>query len=185
MGKKKDNKKEQKKKDNKKKLKNIDKYVPEEGNEVQRLIKIGGGVLAVLIVFYIGFAIYHGDLFKKVEKEKEAIQDVEIMAGTSLTMEESDYYVLYYDFNGDNKSYAEAFYNVYDNKQEKSKMYKVNLGSGLNKAYVAANANEVNTSSSTSLKVIDVTLIRVQNGKPTEVYAGLEKVKSIEEKILK
>ena len=120
MGKKKDNKKEQKKKDNKKKLKNIDKYVPEEGNEVQRLIKIGGGVLAVLIVFYIGFAIYHGDLFKKVEKEKEAIQDVEIMAGTSLTMEEADYYVLYYDFNGDNKSYADAFYNVYDNKQEKS-----------------------------------------------------------------
>ena len=64
-------------------------------------------------------------------------------------------------------------------------MYKVNLGSGLNKAYVAANASEVNTSNSTSLKVMDVTLIRVQNGKTIEVYSGLEKVKSIEEKILK
>jgi len=40
----KDKKLEQKKKINKKKLKNIDKYVPEEGNQMERLIKITVGV---------------------------------------------------------------------------------------------------------------------------------------------
>ena len=64
-------------------------------------------------------------------------------------------------------------------------MYKVNLGSGLNKSYVAANASEVNTSNNASLKVLDLTLIKVKDGKATEVYSGIDKVKSVEEKLLK
>jgi len=184
MGKK-DNKKEQKKKDNKKKLKNIDKYVPEEGNEVQRLIKISVGVIAVLVIFYIGFAVYHGELFKKHEKEAETIQDIEIMAGNIFNRTESEYYVLLYDFKGDNKSYGDTFYSVYDNKTDKIKMYKVNLGSGLNKSYVAEKASDVNTSSGTALKVVDLTLIKVKGGKAVEVYSGKDKVKSVEEKLLK
>ena len=184
MGKK-DNKKEQKKKDNKKKLKNIDKYVPEEGNQVERLIKITVGVLVVLVVFYIGFAIYHGEFFKKKVKEEETIQDIIIPAGMAYG-KSGEYYVLFYDFDGNNKYYGDNVYSIYaNNKPSSIKMYKVNLGSGLNKSYVAANASEVNTSNNASLKVLDLTLIKVKDGKATEVYSGIDKVKSVEEKILK
>jgi len=184
MGKK-DNKKEQKKKENKKKLKNIDKYVPEEGNQIERLIKISVGVILVLVIFYIGFAIYHGELFKKNVKEEETVQEAIIPAGRALDLE-GEYYVLFYDFGGDNKVYGDVFYSIYNNNKGSGiEMHKVNLGSGLNTNHVAKAANEVNTSNASSLKVLDITLIKVKDKKAVEVYSGLDKVKSVENKVLK
>ena len=181
----KDKKLEQKKKINKKKLKNIDKYVPEEGNQMERLIKITVGVLAVLLVFYLVFAIYHGELFKNNPKEQESVQSIIITAGTAYSQEDSEYYVLFYDFNGDNKTYGDAFYGIFTNNNSSKKIYKVNLGSGLNSNHLAKEAKEVNTSNNSSLKVLDMTLIKVKNAKAVEVYSGLEKVKAAEAKLLK
>ena len=185
MSKKNDKKKDLKKKENKKKLKNIDKYVPEEGNDVERLIKITAGVVGVLLVFGLVFAIWHGEIFKNNLKEQESIQDVEIMAGNILNRVETEYYVLMYDFSGDNSEYCNTYYNLYKNKSGATKMYKVNLGSGLNKAYLAKDTSEINTSNMDSFKVVDATLIKVKDGKIAEGHSGKDKVVATQDAMLK
>jgi hypothetical protein len=185
MGREEKRKQERKRKENKSKIKNLEKELAEEDNDMKRLIKIFIGVIACLAVFYLIFAFFHGELFKKSEKEKETIQNVEIMAGNLLNRDESEYYVLLYKFDGDNEKLCSGIYNVYTSKESTTKMYKVNLSSGLNKDYMTDKEAEINTSSIEGLKVIDATLLKVKDGKVVETISGRDKLVAYEDTLLK
>ena len=64
-------------------------------------------------------------------------------------------------------------------------MYKVNLGSGLNKNYLAASPEEVNTSSNETLKVLDATLIKFSDDTAIEVVSGRDALVDYEDTLLK
>ncbi len=183
----KNNKKEKNKraKENKKKLKEIEKQYNEETYGFDRLIKILLGVVGALVIFYLIFAFFHGELFHKSEKEKETIQNIEILAGSAFTKQDGEYYVLFYDFNGDNNKLCDGIYNVYNNNGKELKMYKVNLGSGLNANYVATSEEMVNTESAETLKVLDATLIKITDGKASLVVSGKDKLVDYEDTLLK
>jgi len=181
------NKKEKNKrsKENKKKLKEIEKQYNEDSYGFDRLMKIFIGVVGALLIFYLIFAFFHGELFHKSNKEKETIQNIEILAGSTFTKQDGEYYVLFYDFNGDNSKLCDGIYNVYNNSGKELKMYKVNLGSGLNKNYIATSAEMVNTESAENLKVLDATLIKVTNGTASLVVSGKDKLVDYEDTLLK
>ena len=172
-------------KENRKKLKELEKQANEESYEMSRLIKIFLGVVGVLLLVYLVFAFFHGELFYKKDKTKEEIQNVEIMAGSAYTKQDGNYYVLFYDFDGDNNKLCDGIYNVYTNKTDVLKMYKVNLGSGLNKSYLAVSAEEVNTESNEKLKVLDATLIKFADGAAIEVISGRDALVDYEDTLLK
>lgn len=174
-------------KENKKKLKEMEKEAKlnEDNYDMKRLGKIFFGVVGTLLIFYLVFALFHGDLFHKSEKTPATIQNVEILAGNSFTKQDGEYYVLYYDFDGDNAAYCESIYKVFANNKSGEKMFIVNLGSGLNKNYVAASVDEVNTSSNETLKVVDATLIKINNGNVMEVISGKDKLLDYEDTLLK
>jgi hypothetical protein len=182
MGKKETNKRA---KENKKKLKEMEKQVNEESYEMERLIKIFFGVVGTLLLVYLIFAFFHGELFHKSEKTPATIQNEEILAGSAYTKQTGEYYVLFYDFDGDNNKYCDGIYNTYNNKSDKLKMYKVNLGSGLNKNYVANSLEEVNTDNNEGLKVVDATLIKFNEGKVEEVISGKDALVGYQDTLLK
>ena len=181
----KENRQLQRKKENRKKLKDLDKDIREEETDTSRLIKIFCGVVAVLVILYLVFAFFNGELFKKTDKTPEEIQTTIITAGTAFNKEESEYYVLLYDFNGDNEVYCSSIFDLYGVSGKAEKMYKVNLGSGLNKAYVTTDASAVNTSSPDKLKVVDATLIKVKDGKAVVTVSGKAKLVEYEKTLLK
>lgn len=173
------------KKENKKKLKEMERIANEESSDMSRLIKIFCGVVGALVVFGLVFAFFNGELFKKKEKEQETVQYAEIMAGNIFNRGEEEFYVLLYKYDGDNDKYFSGIYNTYEYKGKDIKMYKVNLSSGLNKAYLTEDAASVNVSDGTSLKVVDGTLLRVNNGKVVESYFGRDKVEPQLSELLK
>ena len=185
--KKKDNKPKLSAKENKKRLKEFEKQAKanESNYEMTRLFKILIGVIGVLAVFGFVFAIIHGDIFKSKKKEKEEIQNIEIMAGTSFTKQTGEYYVLFYDFDGANKDLMNTVYNAFNRYDRNMKFYKVNLGSILNKSYVANTIEEVNTSNNKDLKVLDPTLIKFANGAVVNVYSGKDAIVDFEEATIK
>ena len=173
-------------KENKKKLKEMEKQAKlnEDNYEMSRLIKIFCGVVGVLVLVYLIFAFFHGELFHKSNKTPATIQNVEILAGNSFTKQDGEYYVLFYDFDGDNAKLCDGIYNVFESKGT-GKMFKVNLGSGLNKNYVAASIEEVNTESNDKLKVVEPTLIKISKGKAVEVISGKDNLVDYEDTLLK
>ena len=181
----KENRQLERRKENRKKLKDLDKEIREEETDMSRLIKIFCGVIAVLVILYFVFAFFNGELFKKTEKTPEVIQDVVITAGTTFAKDQSEYYVLFYDFDGDNKVYCDSLKDLYGVSSHDEKMYTVNLGSGLNKSYVTTDVSQVNTSNPENLKVVDATLIKVKDGKAVETIAGKDKLVAYEKTLLK
>ena len=173
-------------KENKKKLKEMEKQAKlnEDNYDMKRLVKIFVGVVVTLLLVYLFYAFFNGELFHKSEKTPATIQNVEILAGNSFTKQDGDYYVLYYDFDGDNATLCDGIYNVFSNKGG-IKMFKVNLGSGLNKNYVATSSEEVNTESNEKLKVLDATLIRISDGQAAEVISGKDNLVDYEDTLLK
>ena len=174
-------------KENKKRLKELERQAKanESNYEMTRLFKILAGVIGALILFGLVFAYFHGDIFKKKTKTKEEIQNVEILAGTALTKQSGEYYVLFYDFDGDNKELMNKVYAAFDRYDRTMKVFKVNLGSVLNKSYKANSNEEINTSNNKDLKVVEPTLLKINEGNVVNVYSGKDAIVSFEEELIK
>ena len=170
------------KKDN---LRKIARQSTGENEEVIRMIKVLVGVVLALAAFYFLFAIYSGEISfgKKEEKEPVEIQNVEILAGTVFNRIESEYYVMFYDFDGSYSYSCSAIYNLYS--QKSGKMYLVDLGNNLNKDYIADSKDAVNTDNISSLRVMDPTIIKIKDGKAIEVVSGIDDVNSYGKDLIK
>lgn len=176
------------KKDKRKKISKLESRSTTDSDEIIRMLKVIGVVVLALALFYLAFAIYNGEISfggKDEEETETEIQDIEIIAGSSFNRVEDEYLVLYYDFDGDNSVRAVSFYNLYTAKDEHLKVYVVNLANAFNSKYVVTNRNEVNTTSAQNLKVMDLTIVRVKDGKTVATYAGLDEFNSYQDTLLK
>lgn len=162
----------------KKREKQIKSY-SSDSEEMYRMLKVLGIVVLALGAFYFIFAIANGEIsFGKKETKKEVeIQNIEILAGSSLNRPESEYYVMFYDFDAnDSISYANL-YTIYSNSSSTNKLYLVDLSKKFNSDYIVSDKTQIKTTSISDLKVINGTLIKVNGGKITKYFVGVEDIK--------
>lgn len=147
------------------------------GDEIRKLLIIIGAVCAVMLAFY-----FITEVVLKNKKDKEpdgplaaevepTIQYEEILMGSLLKQEETDYYVLVYD---PEDIYLDMYMNYisnYTKSDEPLSVYKVNLGKDYNKKYIAEESN-LTGSDITMIKVKGTTLIRVSNGSVYKSFEG-------------
>ncbi len=162
----------------KKKVEKIKSY-SSDSDEMMRMLKVLGGVVLSLVVFYLVFAIAKGEISfgKKDEITPTEIQNVEIIAGNAFARNEEEYYVMMYNFdNSDSIKYANL-YELYSQQNSGTKLYLVDLSKKFSDKYITENESEVNIESINTLKVVDGTLIKVFNGTGASSAIGYENIK--------
>ncbi len=131
-------------------------------------------VLVIILLFYLlTVAINNKNRkLKTTEKEKTeaTIQYKEILAESTFVMFPHEYYVMFYDFDGPEAVYLDYLVDTYAS-QENKYIYKVDLGNKFNQKFVSEETNK-NASKASELKVKDVTLIKIQEGKNVSYVEG-------------
>ena len=153
-------------------------------DQMKKMLKLLGIVFLFLIIVWLGYSLLSGELFgKQKQKEPVEIQNEIILAGSTFNRIEGEYYVLLYDFKGSNHSVCDVIYAIY-NEKDLGKMFKVDLGDKMNSKVVTTDKNAVNTNSAADLKVLDGTLIKVNNGKAEKVVLGIEELNNYKDTLL-
>lgn len=149
-----------------------------DSDEMMRMIKMFGIVVLVLAAFYLIFAIASGEISFSKKKKTVEIQNVEILAGNTFTREESPYYVLMYDFDSKEAETYSTFYGIYKDRYNMNRIYVVDLGKKFNSKYLTDDEKNVDISSIENLKVVNGTLVKVEEGKGVLKAVGEEEIKS-------
>lgn len=129
-------------------------------------------ILVVTVVF-VSFYFVTNLILNKMDKynyidpsTEIAIQYKEILAGSTFNMSDKEYYVLFYDFDGEYAKYYDSLAGT-----STKKIYIVDLGNGFNKQYVSESTNK-KVKKASDLKVKDCTLIKIKNGKNVLYFEG-------------
>lgn len=170
MAKKKNTKSRNTKKDVKKK---IDEMEVSASNEIYKVLKIVFGVLVFLGIFYlITIAIVGRE--EKEEIPEATIQYEEILAGSSFTMRDDEYLVVYYDFEDEEMSnlYSAVYSYTYSGSK---RLYTVNMSNGFNSKYVSEKSNK-EPKDAGELAINGPTLISIKDGKVDEYIEGSDNI---------
>lgn len=142
------------------------------------LLKLVFFVILFLLVIYYLLAVFvtkEIDISNKnttangdTTENQTAISD-KILASNIFNQKDDVYYVYFYDFNSNNEQ-DDLSNLISENLDEK--VYKVDTGSGLNSKYVTEKEGNTKAKSLEELKVINNTLIKIDNDKITEYYEG-------------
>lgn len=136
-------------------------------------------LICVVLLFGLMYFLTTRILSKEVTKKRKqsevtesTIQYEKILAGESFTMEQEEYYVVYYDSTDTNLSSTIATYQA-DKKD--IKLYSVDLNDGMNKKYITD--SDINTSSIENLKVKNPTLIHFKNKEAVDTITDENEIK--------
>ena len=169
------------------KTKKVNNKVTYRTSEQDEMIKFVIVILVVLLcvggIYLFTRAFVTKDLFKEDTNTSEVSQsgtvnyDVAIM-GQLLNRPYKQYYAVIYDSTGDYAYDMQSLVNNYTKLKEHKHVYTIDLANELNKAYY--DAENVNTKAKkvSEMKVGDITLIKVKNGKIEKYivdYAKMEK----------
>lgn len=163
-----------------KKKKQIKKEEDKRKKELRQSIEVEqstkGTILTLLVVAVVFVLFYFATElileksrklnYKKPEIKEATIQYEEILSNQVFKQKESEYYVLFYDFNGNHADY----YNQIA-KDETKKIYTVDLGNLFNKDIVSEETND-KVQKAEDLKVKEATLLKVKNGKNVFYFEG-------------
>jgi len=131
------------------------------------LIVLGVVVLVFLLFYFITLAINDKNRklnTKEEEKNPAEIQYSEILGDDTFVMTPDEYYVLFYDFDSPNAVYYDYLCNQYSSVKGQY-IYKVDLGNGFNKKFIATNKTKKKAKKAGDLKVKEATLLKVVKGK--------------------
>ena len=136
--------------------------------------------IIIVIVFVLLLVAMYFLTTKILESDNEdnkvtenAIQYNEILAGSSFNQSEEDYYVIYYDRSDEYSNY-ESLISSYQLNSMGTKLYSVDLSSGMNKKYLTE--GNIVTKSANELRVKATTLLRFKDNKVTEVITDTNKI---------
>lgn len=130
-------------------------------------------VLVVFGLFYLMTVVINNKNRKLNTKEPSgdvSIQYQEILGDDTFTMSPTEYYVLFYDFDGVDAGFYEYLFNKYA-ATEGNYIYKVDLGNGFNKKFVSEETND-DADEAGELKVKEATLIKIKKGKNVDYTEG-------------
>ena len=147
-----------------------------ETSEVKKVLKIAIGVLLFFCAVYLIAGLLTGEIkLKKDKKQEVSIQYSEILAESTFKQTESEYYVLYYDFESNESVLIDA---INSDLSSDNTVYKVDLSKGFNKKFIAeSNKIKNNPKNINELKVEDPTLIKIKNKKVVSFQKGIKKIK--------
>lgn len=149
--------------------------------EYKKIVIITLSVLAFLAAFYfITVAILNKDdnsTKNDTNKDTEVeIQYKEILVGTSFSMKDSSYLVVYYNTTDkDNASDISSAISTYRTNNKDSHIYYVDMNNALNKNFVSGESNS-SASSAEELKINGPTLINFADGKIVEYVEGKDRI---------
>ena len=172
-------KKNKKKVNSKKEVVNTSEITDFDSN-VWHHIRVGSIIIIIFCLFYfVTFLITRDDTKKEEDNTNtdSGFSYSEIMVGRSFSIDEGDYYVLYYDFTDDETSSTyRSMMNTYKGKENSLAIYSVNMGEGLNKKYVS-DASNPNPTSAAEIKINGPTLIHFSNHNVVEYIEGEDAIR--------
>lgn len=164
--------------------KNSNKFVSEEQNEIIRFIKVLLVVIVVVVAVYFGTRIFvTKDLLQKDNTEDKvqagSVDYSVTILGSSLTRREKEYYVMAYDSTSTKASKYATLLSQYVKQKKHEKVYFADLNNHLNKEYYTKDGSNPKATSVSELKVGDLTLFKVKDGKIISYVEDFEKIKEI------
>ena len=144
------------------------------------IITIGIVVVVFLGFYFMTVAINNknrGLKTKNPNTVEPTIQYDEILADSTFTMKDKEYFVLFYDFDGPEAVYFETMFNEYASDKEHH-IYKVDLSNALNQKYIATDKSNKTAKNASQLKIKNenATLIKIKKGKIVEYTEGVGQV---------
>lgn len=139
-----------------------------------------GIVIGTIVVFYIISMIIGGNFNLGGDKKTTPaeIQYQNIIAGTAFNQSPSEYYVLFYNTNGDDANAITSLLSNYQYSLNYIPYYIVDLNDGFNKSYISKTSNNAATKAS-ELKIRGTTLMKISNGQNVSYVEGLEAIQTI------
>lgn len=138
---------------------------------VMNTVKIIVGIVLVIAVFYVISAMLSGKY--KLDKKSEIDTSV-ILASKTFSQKNLDYYVLFYDFAGEDKDEVDTI--ITSNNAHV--FYRVNVASKLNSNYVSLFGNEkVDKIEDLKVSAYTTTLIHITDGHSVSYLEGIDKIK--------
>ena len=170
----------------KNKTKNIEKNIKKEieekdGNgEVISLLLITISVLLFLGLFYLLTVVILGDKSdnKKAEEETNEveIQFDEVLVGSSFSIKDEEYFVLYYEFeNEDINTELSSLVSNYRMSNESPYLYVVNMSDALNSKSISDKSKK-DANNASELKINGPTLIKFEAGKIDDYIEGIDDI---------
>lgn len=170
----------------KNKTKNIEKNIKKEieekdGNgEVKSLLLITISVLLFLGLFYLLTVVILGDKSdnKKAEEETNEveIQFDEVLVGSSFSIKDEEYFVLYYEFeNEDINTELSSLVSNYRMSKESPYLYVVNMSDALNSKSISDKSKK-DANNASELKINGPTLIKFEAGKIDDYIEGIDDI---------
>jgi len=154
-----------------------------ENAEIIGFFKVLIAVALFVLIFYLIVAFIKGD-FKSKDRDKDpatSIQNDEILASSTFSKADKNYWVLFYDSKDTNAELYASIYSDYREKHTDVPMFWVNLNNKFNKDIVSEKTNE-KANDYKDLAVSSPTLIHVKNGDNVDYYEGdkaLDKLMSL------
>ena len=161
-------------------------------SEQDEMIKFAVVILVVLLcvgaVYLFTRAFVTKDLFENTPETQEAVKegvvnyDVAIM-GQLLNRPYKQYYAIIYDSEGDYSTDMYKLVYAYVKKKDAKHIYTIDLSNELNKSYYDKENVNKNATQLSEMKVGDITLVKVKNGKIDKYivdYAKMQKELGVE-----
>ena len=165
--------------------KNRIKYQTDEQREIVRFVLvILIVILSVGVIYLATRAFVTKDLFKAKNETTEAVNpgvinyDVAIM-GEILNRPYNEYFVAIYNkTDGKYISDMSSMVYLYSQKEKHLHIYTVDLANKMNEGYYDPEHVNEAAQNVSEMKVGDITLLRVKNGKITKYISDLDKMKA-------
>ncbi len=158
-------------------------YHTEEQKEMIHFLIVFAVVLVVVCAVYFFSKVFVLDqnLFD-VSYEAGVVNSERVVVGTLFNRPEKEYYVIAYDETGSQAVYYSSLTTNYKNKQTGAlKIYHLNLDNELNKDYyVKEGSGNSQATKSSEVRLKNLTLIKIKNGK---IDKYLEKLEDIEKEL--
>ena len=165
----------------KKKIK-IEENTSFDSSEIKKVVITTSVVLIVFACFYfLTVAIVNKDEKKDDTADSSSktneveIQHKEILLGSSFSIKDDQYLVVYYDTTDDDLSNLTSTISTYRSSSKDVNLYTVDMNNGLNKGFVGETSNKEATKAS-ELSISGPTVIKFSNNKISTYIEGTDEV---------
>lgn len=153
--------------------------------KISTILKIIFSVLVIILVLYYILAVFvtkeidvsgnkdNSNNSSNSETNNSNNVNNKILAASTFRQTDQVYYVYYYDFDDENDEISGLINNLVDHN-----IYRVDTGSSLNSNYITDNSGNKSVSDINSLKVINPTIIKIDNDKVVEYHEGVSDIVS-------
>ena len=169
---------ELRRKEAKKNGRNLKEVKVEEKTNWRKIIIIRSIIIIFFVLLYFILAIF---VTKELDFSKKSNENVSgesasnvtnaILASNIFKQKEDVYYVYFFDFDDQDTGVS----TVISDKLINDTVYRVNTSDSLNSKYVGEESNK-DASSLDDLKVVNPTLLRIENGKITMFLSGKDEI---------